>query len=70
MLSLPHKRLKYMEYRQLTAQEIEQLKSQGCSAEDWDRVLVADAFNAKYVRFSRFSGDIRLGVFEVGFNLP
>ena len=70
MLSLPHKRLKYMEYRQLTAQEIEQLKSQGCSAEDWDRVLVADGFNPKYVRFSRFSGDIRLGVFEVGFDLP
>ncbi|MBQ1904913.1 MAG: DUF4954 family protein, partial [Bacteroidales bacterium] len=59
-----------MEYRQLTAQEIEQLKSQGCSAEDWDRVLVADGFNPKYVRFSRFSGDIRLGVFEVGFDLP
>ena len=70
MLSLPHKRLKYMEYRQLTAQEIEQLKSQGCSAEDWDRVLVADGFNPKYVRLSRFSGDIRLGVFEVGFDLP
>ena len=70
MLSLPHKRLKYMEYRQLTAQEIEQLKSQGCSAEDWDRVLVADGFNPRYVRFSRFSGDIRLGVFEVGFDLP
>ncbi|MBQ2104558.1 MAG: DUF4954 family protein [Bacteroidales bacterium] len=59
-----------MEYRQLTAQEIEQLKSQGCSAEDWDRVLVADGFNPKYVRLSRFSGDIRLGVFEVGFDLP
>ena len=70
MLSLPHKRLKYMEYRQLTAQEIEQLKSQGCSAEDWDRVLVTDGFNPKYVRLSRFSGDIRLGVFEVGFDLP
>ena len=70
MLSLPHKRLKYMEYRQLTTQEIEQLKSQGCSAEDWDRVLVADGFNPKYVRLSRFSGDIRLGVFEVGFDLP
>ncbi|MBQ7072543.1 MAG: DUF4954 family protein [Bacteroidales bacterium] len=59
-----------MEYRQLTAQEIEQLKSQGCSAEDWGRVLVADGFNPKYVRLSRFSGDIRLGVFEVGFDLP
>ena len=70
MLSLPHKRLKYMEYRQLTAQEIEQLKGQGCSAEDWERVLVADGFNPKYVRFSRFSGDIRLGVFEAGFDLP
>ena len=70
MLSLPHKRLKYMEYRQLAAQEIEQLKNQGCSAEDWGRVLVADGFNPRYVRFSRFSGDIRLGVFEVGFNLP
>ena len=70
MLSLPHKQLNYMEYRGLTAQETEQLKAQGCSAEDWDRVLVADGFNPKYVRLSRFSGDIRLGVFEVGFDLP
>ena len=58
-----------MEYRQLTTQEIEQLKSQGCSAEDWSRVLVAEEFNPKYVRFSRFSGDIRLGVFEAGFDM-
>ena len=58
-----------MEYRQLTAQEIERLKSQGCSAEDWDRVLVAEGFNPKYVRFSRFSGDIRLGVFDAGFDM-
>ena len=69
MLSLPHKQRKYMEYRQLTTQEIEQLKSQGCSAEDWSRVLVAEEFNPKYVRFSRFSGDIRLGVFEAGFDM-
>lgn len=69
MLSLPHKRLKYMDYRQLAAQEIEQLKSQGCSAEDWGKVLVAEGFNPKYVRFTRFSGDIRLGVFDAGFDL-
>ena len=69
MLSLPHKQFKYMAYRQLTAQEIEQLKAQGCSAEDWDKVLVAEGFNPKYVRFSRFSGDIRLGVFDAGFDM-
>ena len=58
-----------MDYRQLAAQEIEQLKSQGCSAEDWGKVLVAEGFNPKYVRFTRFSGDIRLGVFDAGFDL-
>ena len=69
MLSLPHKQLNYMEYRGLTAQETEQLKAQGCSAEDWGRVLVAEGFNPKYVKLSRFSGDIRLGVFEAGFDM-
>ena len=58
-----------MEYRGLTAQETEQLKAQGCSAEDWGRVLVAEGFNPKYVKLSRFSGDIRLGVFEAGFDM-
>lgn len=59
-----------MEYRHLTAEEIERLKEQGCSAEDWERVLVAEGFNAKYVRMTRFSGDIRLGLFDKGIELP
>ena len=30
-----------MDYRHLTEEEILQLKQQGCSAEDWDRVKKA-----------------------------
>ena len=40
-----------------------------CSAEDWSRVLVADGFDPSRVSHSRFSGDVRLGVFEKEFAL-
>ncbi len=52
------------EYRHLTSDEIESLKSQNCVAEDWDRVLVKEGFIVKHVRNVTMSGDIRLGVFD------
>ena len=56
--------------RQLTEKEIERLQAQGCSAEDWGRVMVSDEASLKYIRGVRFSGDIRLGRFERSFEMP
>ena len=57
-------------YRLLTATEIETLRKQHCMADDWSRIQVADGFQASYIDNVRFSGDIRLGVFEREFELP
>lgn len=57
-------------YRNLTEDEILQLKSQSCLADDWESVWVADAFSCEYVHHTRFSGVVRLGVFESEFVLP
>lgn len=58
------------DYRSLTVDEIERLESQGCTAEDWTRVNVAEEFDPKYVTNVEFHGDVYLGVFtkqlEVG----
>jgi hypothetical protein len=52
------------EFLPLTAEQINQLISQGCSCEDWSNVLVAQDFNAHRVTSTHFSGQIRLGIFE------
>lgn len=57
-------------YRKLTSDEIDSLKSQLCTATDWDAIEVVDGFQTKYVRHCRFSGSIRLGKFEKVFSLP
>ncbi len=57
-------------YRKLTSDEIDLMKSQMCSASDWDAVEVSEGFDARYIRHSRFSGQIRLGKFEKEFALP
>lgn len=59
-----------MEYKHLNEQEIAQLESQSCSAADWSRITVHPDINLKYVRHTRFSGDIRLGRFEKSFHMP
>lgn len=59
-----------MNYRSLTAQEIAQLESQGCSALNWADVEVANAFDARYVHNTRFSGHNQLGVFGKEIELP
>lgn len=56
-------------YRNLTKSEIGLLQEQMCSASDWDNVQVADGFDAAHVRYTRFSGKIRIGVFEKEFDL-
>ncbi len=52
------------EYLPLSAEQIDQLTNQGCSCDDWSKVLVAKDFNAEKVTSTHFSGQIRLGVFE------
>lgn len=59
-----------MNYRKLSRQEIAQLESQGCSAENWAEVEVAEAFDAQYVRNTRFSGHNRIGVFRRHIEMP
>lgn len=51
-------------YRQLTKEEINQLESQGCRSCNWNKVLVAEKFNPGTVHSTKFSGNIKLGVFE------
>ena len=56
--------------RNLTENEILQLQSQSCSAEDWNKVQVAEDFSTDYVHHARFSGRVNLGVFQSEFVLP
>ena len=58
-----------MNYRPLTSLEIEQLKQNRCSADDWTHIHVLDGFDPTYVHQVEFSGDIRLGRFEKCFAL-
>lgn len=48
-------------YRELTEKEIIQLENQGCRAEDWSLVEVADNFDASNVRMTSFVGQVRIG---------
>jgi acetyltransferase-like isoleucine patch superfamily enzyme len=56
-------------YRNLTPNEINQLKAQFCIAEDWNNITVAPTFTPEHVTYSRFSGKVRLGCFESTFTL-
>lgn len=56
-------------YRKLTPEEIGQLERQLCSATSWDDVMVASDFTPQYVHDTRFSGKVKLGVFEQEFKL-
>lgn len=56
-------------YRKLNGREIGQLKEQGCTAVDWSAIEVAPDFKPDYVYYTRFSGNVRLGVFDHEFTL-
>lgn len=49
------------EYRELNIDEIEVLERQGCSAEDWTRISVAEGFLPERLRRVEFFGDVHLG---------
>lgn len=57
------------QYRKLSAEEIARLQGQFCSAEDWSSISVAEGFSPKYIRNVKFSGEVRLGIFESEFAL-
>ncbi len=57
-------------YRQLSEQEIDTLKTNGCSADNWTDIEVVTDFTPNYITSTRFSGKIRLGTFEKEFQLP
>jgi acetyltransferase-like isoleucine patch superfamily enzyme len=57
-------------YRKLTADEILRLKSQSCAADDWEQVWVDEHFTTGHVHHTRFSGEVKLGVFDAEFVLP
>jgi hypothetical protein len=50
--------------RKLNEREIAALEAQGCTAEDWDCIQVADDFSAEYVRNTEFYGEVTLGSFN------
>lgn len=57
-------------FRALTEDEILQLKSQSCLADNWADITVSDHFDADFVHHTRFSGKVQLGVFDKEFVLP
>jgi len=50
-----------MEYRSLTLDEIELMQHNGCWAEDWGTITVAEDFTADNIRRTYFYGDITIG---------
>ena len=56
-------------YRSLAQEEIARLEAQHCVASDWKSVEVAEGFRTDHIHHTRFSGKIRLGVFEKEFIL-
>ena len=50
--------------RSLTVDEIDALERNGCRAEDWTRINVAEDFTTEHVHDVDFYGDVTLGVFN------
>ena len=46
--------------RQLTPEEIKQLESQGCSAEDWTKVLIEEKFDINRIHHTHFEGKVEM----------
>ena len=50
-----------MNFRNLTSEELNHLKNNGCTAEDWNKIKVAERFNSKLVRNVNFGGEVFIG---------
>ena len=55
--------------RNLTPIEIDALKVNACTAEDWNNILVTENFSTEYITNVHFSGKITLGEFHHTFEL-
>lgn len=53
-----------IEYRQLSAQEIEVLVRNRNSSDDWNKILVSHSFNPELVKNCKFFGLVRIGKLE------
>src|SRR5476651_1321737 len=53
-----------IEYRRLTAHEIEMLVRAGNTSDDWNNLLVSAAFNPELVKNCKFYGLVRIGKLE------
>ena len=53
-----------IEYRRLSAFEIEMLVRNGNTSDDWNNILVSDAFNPELVKNCKFYGLVRIGKLE------
>ncbi len=53
-----------IKYRKLSAHETEVLVRNGNSSDDWDKILVSNAFNPELVKNCKFYGLIRIGKLE------
>ena len=58
------------DYRHLTQEETDILKSNGCWAENWSNIYVVDDFVPEYIIRVNFYGIVRLGSFAAGMPLP
>lgn len=56
-------------YRKLNEDEIRLLQEHSCTADDWTNIEVPQDFKTDYVSHTRFSGKVKLGVFEHEFTL-
>ena len=56
--------------RTLTTTEIALLEAQACTSDDWSHVQITDEQSLRYIRHTRFSGDIRIGRFSKSFDMP
>ncbi|MBR0274075.1 MAG: DUF4954 family protein [Bacteroidaceae bacterium] len=56
--------------RALTKTEIGLLEAQACTSDDWSHVQITDEQSLRYIRHTRFSGDIRIGRFSKSFDMP
>lgn len=52
------------DYRSLTVDEIGILEHQGCTAEDWGNIRVAEDFSPEYIHNTSFYGEVCMGVFD------
>ncbi|MBP3712895.1 MAG: DUF4954 family protein [Bacteroidaceae bacterium] len=50
--------------RKLRESEIAALKAQGCMAEDWQNISVADDFTTEHIHQTSFYGEVTLGTFR------